>query len=253
MNPINIALDPNRADYARVLTSVASYLNQKDPTKGLTAADIANMYQIVPHVLAAKQDLDPVKGEYVFDHRVGSESAKPNEIKLERSGLFYVTGFAVHIRKFDTAGDNSGNYVDYPYVDATYFNGGAGSESKALNNVFDGRLFITNSNLQLLPGFWLGMQTTTPESQVVSAAPLQNRMWGESDEKRGFRGLTPNFILDGEDDITSRIVLASGVRTNIDGKTAPVIAGTANAVWLRFYGFRVSVFGGGGMNSKACY
>lgn len=251
MGNILIAPDVQRANFDRCVEVLTQYLSKKDNTV-YTVEEIAARYQIVPHVLTARQDLKDAATQYQFDYRVGASQDKPLEQRLNRNELFFATGFGVHIQKFDASGDNIGNYLPYPYADAAAFNGAG--EAKALNALFNGVLSAKTQNTSILPGLLLNMASYVPESQVVTGTPAQARGWGGSDEARGFRSLTPNFIIDGDEDTKFQIDLAPGVYTNISGTTFGTgNNGTLNACLLRLVGFKVSAYGGNGASKAVCF
>lgn len=212
----------------------------------------AHNFIITESSLRVEQVLASNQNQYGFDLYEGSSTVdRPLEIKLNRNDLYFATHIALGLAKYDpsTSPKRYGNYPIFTHPDTNYFNGTGGSalaEYQALETVYEGRLTFTtgsvtrfgpmaSSNLKYIPNRALleGVAASTNTSLVYPE-------FGPSLEGRGFRRLTPNLVIDGQETNIFTLSLGAGDITNIAGETneAGASVDTRNVVILQVYGFR---------------
>ena len=232
MSNIIFSPDMTRADYNRVLEKVGSnfIINQK--------------------TLRLEHELNPSINSYRFELSENKGSDRPLEIKLNKNDTFFLTHLALGIVRQDTS-TTPKQYANFPiftYPDSNYFTGDDTSnpeEFRALEALYNGLLSVKTSPTERLRDFATNMFKYVPERGYLVAAGSQTEdeypQYGANLEEKGFFKLTPNIILNGQENNSFDLTLGSGNTALIDGhvNASNAAVNTRNVVVLQMHGFEV--------------
>jgi hypothetical protein len=191
--------------------------------------------------------LVPGRNTYSFDLLENNSSDRPGEEKLNRNDLFLVSAIALNLTKQISATDNrTGNNDLYSFPDGQFFVGAPGSgekEYRCLNTIYNGRTSIKTSPVERVRDFLNRHFLYIPEKGTLKqASPAINDeapQYGPYNEGRGFYPIIPNVVIDGNENNSIELTLASGDTAVIDGSlnAAGTAATTRNIVVFLVNGF----------------
>ncbi len=257
MNNITITPDRQRGDFERSLGEIATQRN-------LSIEVAKTGYKHMPHVLRLGALLIPGQNSYVFNVKKSVDVPLPGEVKMDTSVAFTVTAIGIRFSKVDYNGgaySNHGNYPHLTYPDPAYFDGAPASgatkkEYEALQCVLNGTIEAQVAGDKIFDGIAANYFVYNPTGTYTdaTAATVAHPAFGGSVEKQGFSFLTPQFVLQGENDNTFVLNIASGDRSLIDGNlnASGAESGKRNIVWLYLLGFKVKNFTANPQSLTAC-
>jgi len=235
MTVINVSPSEARAAFTRIQSLLKSETGRED-------------FIINQKTLRVEQELSASKNTYTFDLKETNASDRPLEKKLKTNDLFFMTHLALCLTKQDTSTTPKqyGNFVLHTNPDPNVFVGDDSSnplEHVALETIYNGSLSLKTSPLERLSSFDTSMFRFVPERPhtVDYSNPDQHPQYGPSMEERGYFALTPNIIIDGDDNNTLQLELGAGDTTLIAGavNAAGNSVNTRNVVVLLAHGFQV--------------
>lgn len=257
MNNVTISTDKTRADFERMVTAVAN-------ERGLPTEVARTGFKNMPHILKLGAYLSPGQNSYTFNVRRSIDAPIPGEIKMDTSDAFNVVGIGIRFSKADFASgaySNHGNFLHLTYPDPAYFDGAPASgtvkpEHAALQCVLNGTLEAQVAGDKIFDGIAANFFVCNPDATYTdaSASTIAHPGFGGSVERQGFTNITPQFILQGENDNAFVLNVAAGDRTLIDGNlnAAGAAATTRNIVWLYLLGFKIKNFAAPPASLSAC-
>jgi hypothetical protein len=198
--------------------------------------------------LRIEQVLEASKNSYTFDFSENRGADRKMERKLNRNDLFFITHLAVCIAQQDASNGNYANYVLHTFPDPQIFVGDDSTNLKeylALETIYGGRLSIKTTPVERLTDFLAHNFRYVPERGVIKKTATQNNdepaQYGPSLEEKGFFALTPNIIIDGQENNTASLTLGSGDTTLIAGgvDASNDAVDTSNVLVLLAHGFKV--------------
>lgn len=235
MQSVHISPDVARADYGRMLRNL-----NVNPEEFLINQD----------TLRLEKELSADRSSYNFDLYQNSGSDRPLEKKLNRNDVFCITHLALGVCKQDTTTSPKqyGNFRVYHNADPNYFIGapaGQVEEWVSVQTVWNGKLTVKTNTTDRLQEFLTQMLEYIPErGHTKQAAPQINDEWGQygpSMEEKGYFKLTPNIILNGQQNNRITLELGSGDIASIEGTVdnTPTAVDTRNVVVLLLHGFTI--------------
>ncbi len=252
-----ISTDKTRGDFERSV-------NEISVQRGLPIETARSGFKHMPHILRLGAYLNPGQNSYTFNVKKGIDVPIPGEIKMDTSDAFTVTAISLRFSKADFAAgaySNHGNYPHLTYPDPAYFDGAPASgtikrEYEALQCALSGTIEAQVTGDKLWDGIAANLFCYNPDGTFTdgSASTVAHPGFGGSIEKQGFTNITPQFILQGENDNIFVLNVAAGDRTLIDGNLNPSGAesGKRNIVWLYLLGFKVKNFAAAPTSLTAC-
>jgi len=237
MGNIIVSNDKDRAAYSRIRELMQ---NENPGVEFIINQDTLRLEQV----------LSASKSSYTFDMYETRGSDRPAEKKLNRNHLFFLTHLALCLTKQDTT-TTPKRYANYPLFtnpDPNFFLGNDSTnmeEWQALETIFGGKLTIKTSPVVRLEDFLATNFRYVPErnyqvdygNQVNSEYP----QYGPGLEEKGFFSLTPNIIIDGQENNTITLTLGEGDTTLIAGglSSAGASVNTSNVLVVLMHGFVV--------------
>lgn len=229
---INITPDISRADFSRMLRT----LNIG-----------ANDFLIHQDTLRVEAVLSSSNNRYKLNFFENPGSDNPSEKKLNRNDVFAITHIALGVAKYNPSSTPvNWSGVVYFNEDANYFNGNNG-ESAALLTVWNGLLKLKTSTNDRIEDFKTNILRMVPERGYTVAAGSQtgdeHAMYGGDGDMsaKGLFKLTPNIILNGQQDNFAELVLGQGSKTGIEGTvdSAGSSVNTRNLLVFEAHGFLI--------------
>jgi len=237
MQNINLVMDGPRAAYERIAALMRSETGRAD-------------FIINQKTLRVEQELSSSKNTYSFDLKETSGSQRPLEKRLNTNDLFFMTHIALCVTKQDesTTPKQYGNFPLFSHPDPNYFEGDDNvniREFLCMEPIYNGSLTLKTSPLERLREFDTSLLRFVPERPYTVDATNDDQwgQYGPSMEERGFFALTPNIIIDGDDNNTVQLELGAGDTSQIaggfDSSGTPTAIDTSNVVVLLAHGFEV--------------
>lgn len=229
---INITPDISRADFNRMLNT----LNIS-----------ANDYLIHQDTLRIEAILSSSNNRYKLNFFENPGSDNPSEKKLNRNDVFAVTHISLGVAKYNPSSTPvNWSGVVYFNEDGNYFEGNNG-ESAALLTVWNGLLKLKTSTNDRVEDFKTNILRMVPERGYQKLASPQtadeHAMYGGNGgmDAKGFFKLTPNIILNGQQDNFAELVLGQGAKTGIEGTvdSAGDAVTTRNLLVFQAHGFLI--------------
>jgi hypothetical protein len=230
-----ISLDQERAAFNRI----KELMQQENP--GVE-------FIINQKTLRLENELTPAKSSYVFDMYETRGADRPGEEKLNRNHLFFLTHAAVCLTKQDktTSPRRFGNYPLFTNPDPNFFVGDDSTnmlEYQALETIFGGKLTVKTSPVVRLEDFLNTNFRYVPERNytVNSSGNDEYPQYGPTMEEKGFFRLTPQIIIDGQENNTVEVSLGEGDTALIAGgiDAAGDAVDTTNVLVVLLHGFIV--------------
>jgi len=235
MNQI-IPASQGNSNYVRVATALASRL-------GITPDQFVASYKFYDDELYLPKALSVSQTQYDFNPVRGLDSLVPTAILMDKSDLFAITSIGLIFTRatYASATDTLSGYGDFPgytYPYAAVFTGTA--EQSGLLNVVSGQVALSvNSDQQ----FNIPARRMVYADEYINAQVATIKYGGASNGEQGLLDLNQIVVMDGENQNTISVTLASGgTLTNINGNTN---ATTRNILAVRITGFRVRNMAGG--------
>lgn len=241
MQMINVYSDVERAAYDRIKSLLAA----ENPTLNVESDFIVNQ-----HTLRVEQVLSASQNSYTFTLR-DTGNSRPLERRLNTNDLFFLTHIGLMLCKQDTSTTppQYGNFPLFTNPDPNYFDGdnsgGTPAEFDALNCVYNGELTLATTPVERLKDFSTTILRYVPERGYLEPTTDQDDVeypqFGPNLDYRGFFRLTPNIILDGDENNTVVVDLGAGDTTQIVGAVdrAGQSVNTRNVLVLMLHGFNV--------------
>lgn len=214
------------------------------------ALEIANHNpDIIIHeyILRMEAALANGRNQYTLDLFQNNGADRPGDIKLNRNDLFLASGMALNLTKQNSVSDTkTGNRYLHTFPDPQYFVGTPGSgleEHECLETIYNGTTTFRTSPVERLRGFHNQMFRFVPERALVKQASPQINdeppQYGPTIEYKGFYQLTPNFVINGQENNYVDVFLAQGDTAVIDGSlnAAGAAATTRNVLVVQLLGF----------------
>lgn len=227
-----IAPDLARADYDRMLRVL-----KINP----------NSFLIHQDTLRVEAILSASNNRYKLNFFENPGSDNPSEKKLNRNDVFAITHIALGVAKYNPSSTPvNWSGVVYYNEDGNYFEGNNG-ESAALLTVWNGLLKMKTSTVDRLEDFKTNILRMVPERGYQNLAAPQtadeHAQYGGPGgmESKGFFKLTPNIILNGQQDNFAELVLGEGSKTGIEGTvdSAGSAVTTRNLLVLQAHGYLI--------------
>lgn len=236
MSGSQILISPQRAVYERALS-----ITNGNPD-----------FIIQEKTLRLEAALIPGRNQYTFDLFQNIASDRPGELKLNRNDLFLMSSMALNITKQRSATDlNTGNDDLYTWNDSNFFIGVPSSgerEYRCLSLIYNGVTTIKTSPVERIKEFHNQLFRYVPNRPYIKFSTPQvgdqSAEYGPFNEHRGFYQITPNIIIDGNENNSVELTLGRGDSAVIDGSVnaSGAAATTRNVVVYLINGF--SIIGG---------
>lgn len=235
MQAVHVSPDIARADFNRMLRRLGV-----NPEEFLINQD----------TLRLEKKLSADRSSYQFDLYQNSGSDRPLEKKLNRNDVFCITHLALGVCKEDTS-TNPAQYANsrtYHSADPNYFAGAPAGQVKefvSVQTAWNGKLTIKTNTTDRLQEFLTQLLEYIPErGHTLQAGSQLNDEWGQygpSLEEKGFFKLTPNIILNGQQNNKILMDLGEGDISSIEGTadSGGTAVNTRNVLVLLLHGFTI--------------
>lgn len=239
-----IPASQDNSNFVRVGTAISGKL-------GISFEQFQNTYKFYDDELYLLQALSPSQSQYNYNPVRGLDSTVPTANLMDKSDLFAITGVGLVFTRATYASATGalsvyGDYPIYTYPYVGVFSGA--SEQAGLLNIVNGTVSLSVSSDQ---------QWSIPARRMVYAdeyvqSQVSTIVYGGTDGKQGILALNSIVVMDGENQNTISVNLATGgTLTNINGNTN---ATTRNLLGVRLIGFRIRNLASGGayFSSQNC-
>lgn len=236
-----IPASQSNSNYQRVALALAQRLN-------ITPEMFVNSYKFYDDELYLPKALSVSQTQYDFNPVRGLDSLLPTALLMDKSDLFAVTSIGLVFTRatYASATDTLSNFGDYPgytYPYAAVFSGT--NEQAGLLNIVNGTVSLSVSADQQ---FNIPVRRMVYADEYINAQVATIKYGGASNGEQGLLDLNQIVVMDGENQNTISVNLASGgTLTNINGNTN---ATTRNILAVRLTGFRVRNMAGGFPNGN---
>ena len=238
MNTPIIPASQQNSNYLRVGTALADKL-------GITFSQFVHSYKFYDDELYLPKQLSVSQTQYDFNPVRGLDTLLPTANLMDKSDLFAVTGIGIIFTRatYASATETLSAYGDYPiytYPYAAVFSG-SGEQAGLLNIVNGSVSLAVNADQQ----FSIPARRMVYADEYINAQVATIKYGGASNGEQGILDLNTIIIMDGENQNTVSVNLATGgTISNINGNTN---ATTRNILAVRLTGFRVRNLAGGVM------
>lgn len=254
MGPILFTPETDRAQYHRIVASLAKQLNMSNE-------QVIAQYKIMPFILKMATYLSPSKSNYSLSPRSGVNNPAISTAQLlDQNDFFAIGNIGLRFGRAAYASglySNHGNYPQFTYPDPNYFNGTgttAGSEAASLQCIVNGTVGLKVSGDFVIENLSAQDLCFNPISTYASSPLAYPQFGGDRSESRGQYPVTPNYIIDAMADNEFTIQLpADGAKGNIDGSisTGTTDSGLRNILYVVAEGWKIKNLAGAGVTCKA--
>jgi hypothetical protein len=246
MTPITISPNKDRATYDRIVELLAGQFN-------LLPADFTKQYKVMPSQIIMARALNPGLSSYSFSPRKAVDPNVTGTVLLDQNDWFAADAVGLRVGRMSFAGgvySNTGNNKKFTFPDPNFFT----YTGSAVGNEIDGLMTIVNGTFDVSVQGDSQVDPMPAESlffnpmSTYTSSPVAYPQFGGTQEEQGFYSLTPNLIFDASADNQFRVIVADGLKSNIDGaiSTATTDSTKRNFLYVVVKGWKIKNLGGTG-------